>query len=188
MRNLDMLKPLARKILSAFRGLVSRGPSPLEHKIVRLRQQLKARNAAVNRLTQQVRAKTKRLRHGGLCQLWLENRSILRPVVYSGIAAEISEELASDCYISLLPITCLRRSSSSALMVAWSFATMSKTWRSIAVPWTYCSPAHIRMYNHLAYGGLMDCDKLLTVGNQLARTPSRFQRPTMVREYVIAQR
>lgn len=108
--------------------------------------------------------------------------------------AKRSEELRSDCYIALLPNSLpaayeLRRLNGGGHVFCDNVENVDVHKRSAAPRW---SPITLGMVNHAAYGAMMDADGLLTIGDALAETLTRFGPPVHVlknfREYSTTER
>lgn len=96
-------------------------------------------------------------------------------------ALEIKSELKSDVYLSLLP-----NSLSAAFNLADAFGEGKIICDNVenvdrdkhSLPPSY-SPQVMRIYNQMCYGAQMQCDKLMTVSNALAKDLKRFSKPTL---------
>ncbi|MGO0694709.1 glycosyltransferase [Pseudomonas guariconensis] len=117
---------------------------------------------------------------------------------FQGFLAEAvarrSEELKSECYIALLPNSLpaayeLRRLNGEGTVFCDNVENVDVHRRSAAPRW---SPVTLGMVNHAAYGAMMDADGLLTIGDALAKTLTRFGPPVHVvknfREYATTER
>lgn len=105
---------------------------------------------------------------------------------FQGFLAEAvtqkSEVLKSECYIALLPNSLpaayeLRRLNGGGAVFCDNVENVDVHMRSAAPRW---SPITLGMVNHAAYGAMMDADGLLTVGDALAKTLTRFGPPVHV--------
>ena len=102
-------------------------------------------------------------------------------LLFADAASQIGENLKSDCYVSLLPSALpaafALREAFGGSVVCDAVENVDVDKHSLAPKW---QPEVTRLVNHSARGALLDVDKIMTVGNALATTLSRFERPTLV--------
>lgn len=108
---------------------------------------------------------------------------LYRQTLLADDALRIGDELQADVYLCLLP-SCAP--AGFALQDVYGGKVICDNVENIDVDKQTVAPVHpksiVRMANHAALGALFACDKLMTVGTELAKTLERYERPTLVIE------
>ncbi len=108
---------------------------------------------------------------------------LYRQTLFAEDALRIGNKLSADVYLCLLPSSV---PAGFALQDKFGGLVICDNVENVDVDRHTVAPVHprpvVRLANHAAVGTLFACDKLMTIGNALAETLKRYQRPTLVLE------
>lgn len=106
-----------------------------------------------------------------------------RQFVFSEHIESIGESLAADAYICLLPDSVL---AGVALREQFGGIVVCDQVENIRVDRQTVAPALpqsvLRLANHAAVGALSDCDRIMTIGNELGKRLASYEKPLFVLE------